>query len=100
MLNGWFSSRRDFSSSHGSGFGRAGAFIQGLSVQQSIALIAGLVLAVSDTEASAGLRDRFARERQIGNLLEGEFLVGFQIAGIDVVLVCPLGAFAHETFVE
>src|SRR5258708_2708970 len=94
MLNGWFSSRRDFSSSQGRGFGRAEVVIEGLSSRYA------LIFAVSNRHAPAGLLDRFACERQVGDLLEGEFLVGFQVAGVDVVLVRPLGALAHEALVE
>src|SRR4051794_20371539 len=86
MLNGWFSSSRCFSSSHGSGLGRAGAFM--------------LILAIADGRASACFLDRILRNRYIGDLLEGQLLVRREVAIIDVVLVCPFGALAHEAFVH
>src|ERR1044072_3721265 len=87
MLNGWFSSSRDFSSSQGSGFGRAGAFIMS-------------ILAIADGLPPAGLIDRVARELQVGDLFERKLLLRLEVAGVDVVLVRPFGARAHEAFVH
>ena len=58
------------------------------------------ILAIPDRRAAAGFLNGVLGDRDIGDLLEGKLLVRREIAIIDVVLVRPFGALAHEAFVR
>src|ERR1700730_4179117 len=59
-----------------------------------------LVLAAIDGHGAAERRDRLFGELVVGDLVEGELLVGRDVADVDAVLMGPFGALAHEAGVD
>src|ERR1700691_3332977 len=62
--------------------------------------IAASILALVDDHRTAERGDRLLGKLVVGDLVEGELLVRRNITDVDVVLVGPFGALAHEAGID
>src|SRR5712671_2439023 len=60
----------------------------------------GSILAAVDGHRAAERRDGLFGELVVRDLVEAELLLGRYVADIDIILVGPLGALAHEARVD